>query len=85
MKPWTACSNPERLDGANGLLIAPCFHLLFSKGYISFDRDGHLLMSKKLPGRVVRGWPVEQTAQPRPFLAAQLEYLEFHRSRVFKP
>lgn len=85
MKPWTACSNSERLDGANGLLVAPHFHLLFSKGYISFDRDGHLLVSRKLPGRVVRGWPVEQTAQPRPFLAAQLEYLGFHRSRVFKP
>lgn len=85
MKPWTACSNAERVDGANGLLIAPRFHLLFSKGYISFDREGHLLASTKLSGRVVRGWPVSQTAQPRPFLAAQLEYLAFHTARIFKP
>lgn len=85
MKPWTACSNAERLDGANGLFLAPSFHLLFSKGYISFDRDGHLLLSKRLPERAIRDWPVKQTAPPRPFLAAQLEYLEFHTSRIFKP
>lgn len=85
MKPWSACSNAERLDGANGLLIAPRFHLLFSKGCISFDREGHLLVSRKLSERVIRGWPVTQTAQPRPFLPAQLEYVAFHASRIFKP
>lgn len=85
MKPWLASSNAERLNGANGLLLAPSYHLLFSKGYIGFDDSGHLLVSKRLPAQVVRDWPVRQQAEPRQFAAAQLEYLLFHRTRVFRP
>lgn len=85
LKPWRACSNAERMDGANGLLLEPGFHLLFTKGYISFDGGGHLVVSKRLPERVVRQWPVRQAAAPRPFARPQLDYLAFHRSRVFQP
>jgi len=85
MKPWMKCSNRERLDGANGLLLAPSFHLLFSKGYISFDRAGHLLVSASLPSRVLEGWSVGQREPPRRFAKPQLEYLEYHSTRIFKP
>lgn len=83
MKPWLASSNAERLDGANGLLLAPSFHLLFSKGYVSFDDRGRLLVSRSLPPHVVRDWPVVQQAAPHPFAAVQMEYLGFHRDKVF--
>ena len=85
MKPWRACSNAQRMDGANGLLLEPGFHLLFSKGLIGFDGAGHLLVSSRLPERVVREWPVRQDAAPRPFAGAQLEYLAFHTLRIFRP
>lgn len=85
MKPWRACSNAERMDGANGLLLEPGFHLLFTKGYIAFDGAGHLLVSRRLPEHVVREWPVRQAAAPRPFARPQLEYLAFHTARVFRP
>lgn len=85
MKPWMVCSNRERLDGANGLLLAPSFHLLFSKGYISFDPGGQLLVSASLPHRIVQGWGVAQRTPPRPFARRQLEYMDYHATRLFKP
>lgn len=85
MKPWMVCSNRERLDGANGLLLAPSFHLLFSKGYISFDSAGRLLVSASLSRRIVQGWEVTQRIPPRPFARRQLEYLKYHNTRLFKP
>lgn len=85
MRPWRACSNAQRMDGANGLLLEPGFHLLFSKGYIGFDGAGRLLVSGRLPDHVVQQWPVRQAAAPRPFAKAQLEYLAFHAARVFQP
>ncbi|HWI83671.1 HNH endonuclease [Ramlibacter sp.] len=84
IKPWATCSNRERLDGANGLLLTPSYHLLFSKGYISFDPAGRLLVSAALPDRVVQGWSVAQSASPRGFARRQLDYLEHHRTRLFK-
>lgn len=84
VKRWIACSNQERLDGANGLLLSPSFHLLFSKGYISFDNAGRLLVSKSLPGHVVEGWSVCQRTPPRRFARKQLDYLEYHAAKVFR-
>lgn len=85
MRPWRVCSNAQRMDGANGLLLESGFHLLFSKGYIGFDGAGHLLVSSRLPDHVVQQWPVRQAATPRPFAKPQLEYLAFHTARVFQP
>lgn len=85
MKPWLACSNRERLDGANGLLLTPSFHLLFSKGYVSFDSAGRLLVSASLPARVIQGWSVEQRTSPRRFSRRQLDYLDYHTAKMFKP
>src|SRR5215471_10267720 len=43
MKPWRLCDNVERLDGHNGLLLAPHVDHLFDKGWISFADDGTIL------------------------------------------
>jgi putative restriction endonuclease len=40
IKPWRACSTAgERLDGANGLALAPHVDRLFDRGLISFESD----------------------------------------------
>ena len=44
-KPWRDATNEERLDGDNGLLLTPTIDHLFDRGFISFDPDGHLLIS----------------------------------------
>lgn len=43
IKPWSISSNSERLDSANGILLAAHVDILFDKGFISFDDEGNLL------------------------------------------
>ena len=48
IKPWKNSNNEERLDMYNGLLLLPNYDKLFDKGYISFDDEGQILISKYL-------------------------------------
>ena len=48
IKPWSKSNNAERLDVNNGLLLCPNHDALFDKGYISFDKDGRIVISSHL-------------------------------------
>lgn len=85
IKPWAKCSNSERLDGHNGLMLTPSADHLFDKGFISFSEEGQILvatdyiehadlkrMGLMLPGNV------------GPFSRRQKLYLVYHRENVFK-
>jgi putative restriction endonuclease len=43
-KPWRDCSNEERLDGENGLLLTPSIDHLFDRGFIGFEDGGRLII-----------------------------------------
>jgi len=45
IKPWRDSTNDERLSSENGLLLTPTIDHLFDKGFISFERDGELIVS----------------------------------------
>ena len=47
-KPWKLCTNQERLDKYNGLLLAAHVDALFDAGLIGFDPDGDLIISPRL-------------------------------------
>lgn len=47
-KPWAECSNAERLDEYNGLLLAAQIDRLFDGGLISFSDKGCLLAKEAL-------------------------------------
>ena len=82
IKPWRESTNAERLDGANGLMLAPHIDLLFDKFLISFEDSGRLLLSPKLEKSVRKKWHLAEAAEPRPFSAAQRAYLATHRLRL---
>ncbi len=46
IRPWRDSDNQERLAGENGLLLTPTIDHLFDKGFISFENDGRLLISR---------------------------------------
>ena len=48
IKPWSESNDVEKVDGANGLLLAPHVDHLVDRGFISFTGDGDLLVSKPL-------------------------------------
>lgn len=86
IKPWRACASAaERLDGANGLLLAPHVDLLFDRGFISFEDRGGVLVSPRIGGDDLarlglRGLTARSV---RPFADRQARYLDWHRQWVF--
>jgi len=52
IKPWHACSSyEERLDKYNGLLLLPNLDALFDRALITFDEDGRIVVSRRVPKR----------------------------------
>ena len=83
IKPWSKSDNREKLDGNNGLLLAPHIDHLFDKGFISFEDDGRLLRSEALPQSVQDAWGMTPDAKTKPFSENQTHYLAYHRENVF--
>jgi hypothetical protein len=83
IKPWRSSTNEERLDGANGLLLAPHIDHLFDRGFISFANDGTLLVSPHLDPAILRSWGIDATRKHGRFAEAQKRYLEHHRTEAF--
>lgn len=84
IKPWTVSNNRERLDPANGVLLAAGVDAAFDRGYIGFGNDGSLLR-KPLMGLqqcAALGVPMTSFALPSTCLTqARQGYLAFHRVR----
>jgi len=86
IKPWSQCSSAaERLDGANGLLLAPHIDKLFDRGFISFEKNGSMLVSTELNNHTKEclglGHAIAEGVGG--FSNAQESYLEYHRGNVF--
>ena len=86
IKPWSCSNNQERLDGNNGLLLAPHIDRLFDKGLISFENDGTLLISRRADTESLRlmGVPVDESFNAGDFSQQQQHYLKYHRDRIFQ-
>lgn len=84
IKPWRDCTDPEKLDGCNGLLLSPHVDRLFDRGLISFADDGKVLKSTKLPPAVWSAWGLDHVENVGSFNFAQSAYLALHRAAIFK-
>jgi len=84
IKPWKVSSNSERLDGDNGLLLAPHVDKLFDRGLISFSDSGDLLFYQKGVGETLDRWRIPKELNVGKFRDPVKKYLAFHRREVFK-
>ena len=48
IKPWKDCNRKEKTDIDNGFMLCPNHDKLFDTGFISFDDDGRIIISKQL-------------------------------------
>lgn len=48
IKPWKKSTNQEKIDKYNGILLLPTYDKLFDLGFISFDDNGKIIISKFL-------------------------------------
>ncbi|WP_341223963.1 HNH endonuclease [Loktanella salsilacus] len=86
IKPWRSCETAsERLDGSNGLLLAPHIDRLFDVGLISFEKSGKVLVSDTLTEHSVEALSLNSAIEAGvgPFSDAQDAYLRHHRSEIF--
>lgn len=84
MKPWHAAEEREKTSGYNGLMLAPHIGHLFENYFISFTDSGDSLVSERLPEAVRASLLPAKRAEPRPFSAAQLPFLEVHRKKFME-
>lgn len=83
IKPWRNSTDAEKLDGYNGLMLAPHVDRLFDKGYISFEDDGELLVARMLDPQVLSAWGLQVPLNVDEFHARHRDYLAYHRSVIF--
>ena len=86
IKPWRVCDIAhERLDGFNGLMLAPHVDFLFDRGLIGFRDDGRALFSPQLTDADAQKLGLHQVERPpqRPFRGESNSYFQDHRANVF--
>ena len=86
VQPWRDCSNEQRLDGENGLLLTPTVDHLFDRGFISFEDSGELIVSPVADSKSLRrmGVDPDRRLNVGSFSQGQRRYLEFHRENILR-
>lgn len=84
IKPWRDSSDEEKLNGCNGLLLAPHIDHLFDKGMISFRDNGDLMLSPRLSASLLKAWGIPEKINVGPFNVEQAKFLWHHRIEVLK-
>lgn len=79
IKPWSESDDTERMDGHNGLLLAPHVDKLFDKHLITFSDDKRIIVSAQLEGDVLETWGID-TQKVYTLTEKQLEYMQHHRA-----
>jgi putative restriction endonuclease len=83
IKPWRACNNTEKLDPFNGIILSPNLDAAFDQGFITFDQQGKLTVSRRLPSSEAKKLGI--SAGIGILIKPQHEkYLNHHRKYIFQ-
>jgi hypothetical protein len=84
IKAWADADDRERLDGNNGLMLAPHVDHLFDRALITFGDDGRLRWLNEQVRRLLVAWGIDveqRKMRPQPFTDKQRRYLRDHQRR----
>lgn len=84
IKPWRSCSNDERLDKFNGLLLTPGLDSAFDRGFITFLDDGTIFISDKLRKQDYGYLGINENQKLLKVQSEHIKYLEYHQDKVFE-
>ncbi len=79
--PWKQSNEDERLDVENGILLSPNYDALFDKHLISFDDDGHIIMSTLLDDDMIQNLGIDTDAEIQ-ITDGMKPYLSRHRETL---
>ena len=82
IKPWRDCTNAERLDTYNGLLLNTTLDAAFDRGFISFADDGGILISTALKDHADE-LSISEHMSLKSVNDLHRKYLDWHRRHVF--
>ncbi|MEI6138410.1 MAG: HNH endonuclease [Mariniphaga sp.] len=83
IKPWKDSNNFERIDVYNGLLLLPNYDKLFDRGFINFDNNGKILISKLISKEDQEILRIDDKLKLSNLEANHKKYLEYHRENYF--
>ncbi len=84
IKPWRECTNLERLDPLNGLLLNPTLDHLFDSGFITFKEDGYIHISERLSKEDLEILGIVSGSMLQKMPDGLMKYMRIHRDHVFK-
>lgn len=82
--PWRSGTDAQRLDGQNGLMLAPHIDRLFDRGHISFTAKGVMLVANPEVARVLKAWHIDPEKRVGTFTPEQAAYLAYHQEHIFR-
>ncbi|MCK9477175.1 MAG: HNH endonuclease [Candidatus Muirbacterium halophilum] len=83
IKPWSESNGEEKLDINNGLLLCPIHDALFDKGFISFEDDGKIVISKKIEQDKYKNFSIKADMNLKKTNSSIVKYLKWHRENLF--
>lgn len=84
IKPWAVCTNTERLDENNGLLLSATYDRLFDCGLITFDKTERINVSSCLGIENAKRLHLEKGMRFDLHVSGNMkEYLEYHNDVLF--
>lgn len=87
IKPFRDCAHMiESSDHSNGVLLCKNHDFLFDQGYISFDDNGHIMISKEINEEDYTSMHLSPSFKlPNQLLTPRRKmFLEYHRKNYFK-
>ncbi|MEG1567800.1 MAG: HNH endonuclease [Anaerovoracaceae bacterium] len=86
IKPWAVSNDQEKIDPKNGYMLTPLYDKLFDRGFITFTVDKHMKLSNWLSPKNCQRLKLKDGAycSHLPMDPKRMEYLEYHRTSVFK-
>lgn len=83
IKPWSKADEFEKQDENNGLLLCVNHDALFDRGYISFDDNGEIIISDKIPKNTFEKLNINNKIQLN-LNKKQLIYMNYHKNTILK-
>lgn len=84
IKPWKDCTNDERLNVYNGLLLLPNLDACFDMGFISFTDEGNILISSQISDIALAQLGINKDMKLLKIEPEHKVFLEYHRQKVFQ-
>ena len=84
LKSWVPSTDQERLDGENGLVLAPSQAVAFEKGLFTFAEDGTVMVSELLDPADAHRLGLSGATKIGVRGERQRGYLAYHREHYFR-